>query len=265
MSDFYNFFHQANFNVLEANYMEIGKEWKSMVNEFKHVRIYYIRSGSAELTLTNQTITLEEGYLYFIPAFSVLEGNCKSNMGHYFIHMAPDIFTEHFFKMLLLKNRRPLSREIADYLFLKIIKSSENDSFYSRQASDSALKLLFTNFFEGTKIEETNIGKFTKAFEYIDAHLGEKIYIKDLSKLVCLDDKYFSNIFKQTFGTSVQQHILNKRADRAKELLATDVTIAEISNALGFFDPASFTNFFKKQVGLSPKQFRSKFFKNISR
>ena len=261
MSDFYDFFQQANFNIAEANYMEIGTEWKSMVNDFKHVRIYYVRSGTAELSLINQTITLEEGYLYFVSAFSVLAGNCKSSMGHYFIHIIPDIFTEHFFKMLLLKNRCPMEKEIADYLFLTIIKNKGKNTFYSRQASSSALKLLLSNFFEDTKIEETNLNKFAEVFEYIDAHLGEKIYIKDLSKLVHLDDKYFSNIFKQTFGISIQQHILNKRVDRAKELLSTDMFIAEISDALGFFDPASFTNFFKKHVGLSPKEFRSKFLK----
>lgn len=258
MPDFYNFFRQTDFTILEANYMDIGNDWKNMVGAFKHARMYYIRSGTAELTLTDKILTLEEGYLYFIPAFSVMAGNCKNSMGHYFIHMVPDIFTEHFFKMLPLKSRCPLAKEVADYLFLTIIHNNGVDSFYAHQSTDSALKLLFSQFFEDMKIEETDIGKFAKVFEYIDAHLGEKIYIKNLSSLIYLDDKYFANIFKKTFGVSVQQHILHKRVDQAKKLLTGDMTIAEISNMLGFFDPASFTNFFKKQVGLSPKQFRAK-------
>ena len=47
MASFYNFFQSAKFDIIDAAYMEVGKEWKSMVNDFKHVRIYYIRSGSA--------------------------------------------------------------------------------------------------------------------------------------------------------------------------------------------------------------------------
>ena len=71
MLNFYNFFQSAKLDIQKAAYLDIGKEWKSMVNDFKHVRLYYIRSGCAELTLTNKTVTLEEGYLYFIPAFSI--------------------------------------------------------------------------------------------------------------------------------------------------------------------------------------------------
>lgn len=258
MANFYNFFQTAKFDIENAAYLDVGKEWKHMVDDFKHVRIYYIRSGTAELTLTDKTITLREGYLYFIPAFSILGGNCENHMGHYFIHIIPDLLTEHFFKMLPLKTCCPMDKNIADYLFLTIIKNVGNDSFHSRQATDSALKLLFSQFFDGVKIEETDIGKFAKVFEYIDTHIGEKIYIKDLSALVYLDDVYFSNLFKKTFGISLQQHILRKRIDRAKELLATDITITEITNALGFFDAASFSNFFKKQTSMSPREFRNR-------
>lgn len=260
MASFYNFFQSAKFDIIDAAYMEVGKEWKSMVNDFKHVRIYYIRSGSAELALTNATLPLQEGFLYFVPSLSILEGNCKNCMGHYFIHIIPDILTEHFFKILPLKTCCRMERSIADYLFLTIIKNNGNSSFHSRQATDSALKILFSNFFEGVNIEETDVGKFAKVFEYIDTHIGEKIYIKDLSALVYLDDAYFSNLFKKTFGISLQQHILLKRIDRAKELLATDSTIAEISNSLGFFDAASFSNFFKKQTRMAPKEFRKHLF-----
>ncbi|WP_251548207.1 helix-turn-helix domain-containing protein [Pumilibacter intestinalis] len=260
MLNFYNFFQSAKLDIQKAAYLDIGKEWKSMVNDFKHVRLYYIRSGCAELTLTNKTVTLEEGYLYFIPAFSILEGNCKNHMGHYFVHIIPDILTEHFFKILPLKSKCFLERDIADYLFLTIIKNNEQNSLHSRQATDSALKLLFSYFFEGINIEENDVGKFADVFEYIDTHIGEKIYIKDLSALVYLDDAYFSNLFKKTFGISLQQHILLKRVDRAKELLATNATISEISNQLGFFDAASFSNFFKKQTTMSPKTFRKHLF-----
>lgn len=262
MSNLSNFFQSANIEIAMAGYLDVGSEWKYMVQDFLYVRLYYIRSGSARLTLTNGVLELEEGYLYFIPAFSILNGTCDKQMGHYFIHIIPDLFSEHFFKVLSPKHRCKLDVQTADYLFRTVIFQHEVHSLAAEMATDSALKLIFSYFFAGldTTIAQNNLNRFIKVFNYIDEHIQEKIRIRDLSALVYADDAYFSNLFKKTFGISLQQYILDKRLDRAKSMLATEMTISEIANQLNFFDAASFTNFFKKQVGMTPKDFRLKLF-----
>jgi len=127
---------------------------------------------------------------------------------------------------------------------------------------DSVLKLILSYFFENMQELSVPSGmeRFTKVFEYIDSHINEKIHIKDLSALVYMDDAYFSNLFKKTFGVSLQKYILEKKTDKARYLLSTDMTIADIANALDFYDAASFTNFFKKQTNLTPKDFRKQLF-----
>lgn len=257
-----NFFQSAAFNVVTASYLDVEKEWHNMVNDFKYVRIYYIRSGSAELILTDGTLKLEEGYMYFIPALSILDGTCNHRMGHYFIHIIPDILTESFFKLLKIQTSCKLDKEIADYLFRAIAQNYNKNTFYSQQTTDSALKLILSHFFKDVEPEKTDFSKFAKVFAYIDNHIEEKISIKDLSSLVFLDEVYFSNLFKKTFGISLQSHILQKRTNKAKALLATDATVAEIANTLNFFDAASFTNFFKRQTNMSPKEFRKRLFRN---
>ena len=51
--------------------------------------------------------------------------------------------------------------------------------------------------------------------------------------------------------------------DDAKRLMSsTDLTLAEISNRLGFCNPAYFTNIFRDSEGVSPKKWRKpQFFK----
>ncbi len=261
MNDFYNFLQSTKLDIT-AGYMNVGSEWKYMINDFLYVRIYYIRSGSATLILTNQTLDLEEGYLYFIPAFSILNGSCDKQMGHYFIHITPDILTEHFFKILPLNKKCKMDRQTADYLFPLIVNNYQIETLAAKIMTDSALKLILSNFFIGVEptASQNNLKRFTKVFEYIDEHINEKIYIKDLAALVYTDDGYFSNLFKKTFGISIQKYILEKKTDRAKSLLATSMTISEIANQLNFFDAASFTNFFKKQTNVTPKYFRQKLF-----
>ena len=262
MSNLSNFFQSSKMEIMMAGYLDIGSEWKYMVNDFLYVRLYYIRSGSARLTLTNGTLDLEEGYLYFIPAFSILSGACEQQMGHYFIHIIPDLFSEHFFKVLSPKHCCKLDVQTADYLFRTVIFNHEARTLSAEMATDSALKLIFSYFFAGldTTVTQNNFNRFVKVFNYIDEHIQEKIRISDLSALVYADDAYFSNLFKKTFGISLQKYILDKRMDRAKSMLATEMTISEIANQLNFFDAASFTNFFKKQAGMTPKDFRHKLF-----
>lgn len=262
MKDFYNFFLSTKLNIETAAFLDIGTDWKDMVESFRYVRVYYIRSGTAKLNLVNGTLTLEEGYLYFIPTFSILSGGCDDHMGHYFIHIIPDLLTEHFFKALPLKRRCEMDVATADYLFLLIIQNYKKGTLASEIATDSALKLIFSYFFEGVDAikSKNDINRFASVFRYIDDHIDEKIRIKDLSNLVYSDDGYLSNLFKKTFGISLQQYILEKKTDRAKSLLSTPMTIAEIANMLNFFDAASFTNFFKKQTNMTPKDFRKKLF-----
>ncbi|HUH39630.1 MAG TPA: helix-turn-helix domain-containing protein, partial [Castellaniella sp.] len=46
--------------------------------------------------------------------------------------------------------------------------------------------------------------------------------------------------------------------EASRSLVYTSMTIGEISDALGFSDPAYFTRFFKKGSGVSPKAFRQR-------
>ena len=114
--------HNLNIAIETAAYLDVGREWEKMVESFTYYRLYYVRSGSGTLVLTNKTIELEEGYMYFIPAFSVLGGTCNA-LGHYFIHMIPDATTAHLLKILAVKEKCPLEKSIADYLFTTIAQN----------------------------------------------------------------------------------------------------------------------------------------------
>ena len=265
MNDFYDLFQSAKFDIAVAAYLNVGREWKHMVNDFRYVRIYYIREGNARLELFDRTLELKEGYLYFVPASSVLSGVCEQKLGHYFIHIIPDVFTGHFFRVLDVKYEVPMERETADYLFRTVALLWKDPSAYARIATDSALRLILSHFFLGLDEDAhpLNLKKFAGVFSYIDQHLCERISLKALAGLLYMDEVYFSNLFKKTFGVSPQQYILRKRLDSARLLLSDpETTIAHVAGQLDFCDAAAFTNFFKNQTGITPKEFRHRLFES---
>lgn len=65
--------------------------------------------------------------------------------------------------------------------------------------------------------------------------------------------------FKAEYGTTPYQYLLEKKMNTAKALLLnTSMSISEISEYLGFFNPHYFSNFFKARTGVSPKAYRKR-------
>jgi len=68
---------------------------------------------------------------------------------------------------------------------------------------------------------------------------------------------YFSSIFKRETKMTYMAYLLHVRMEAAKALLlATDLKTFEIAEKVGYADPNYFSFSFKKQVGLSPKDYR---------
>ncbi len=266
MNDFYNLFQSMNFSIFVARYSDVDPTWHSGVPEFRYVRIYYICEGEAEITLTTGRQILRAGYLYFIPSFQILAGDCADHMGHYFIHLIPDVFTEHFFTLLAFEKEIPLAREEADFLFRKVIDHYKEDSTYSRIITNNSIHLILSYFFRSSARnacdgEGHDLSRFVKVFDYIDKHISESIQLSELAGLTYMNKAYFSHLFKKTFGISPQQYIQKKKMDRARMLLADHtLSITEVASDLHFYDSAAFATFFKKYTGMTPKEFRASLF-----
>jgi two-component system response regulator YesN len=70
---------------------------------------------------------------------------------------------------------------------------------------------------------------------------------------------YFSHIFKRETKMTFVNYLLHTRLEAAKEmLLTTDLKTFEIAEKVGYADPNYFSFSFKKQVGMSPKDYRSR-------
>ena len=93
--------------------------------------------------------------------------------------------------------------------------------------------------------------------EYLDEHYTEKIMLEELAEKFFINKFYLSKIFKETYGTTVNNYLISKRITRAKQLLRfTDMTVDEIGNAVGMGDANYFSRTFRKVEGISPREYR---------
>jgi AraC family transcriptional regulator, transcriptional activator of pobA len=74
-----------------------------------------------------------------------------------------------------------------------------------------------------------------------------------------LSPKYFGDLIKKETGKSAQEYIHLKLIDLAKDkIVDTSKTVSEVAYELGFKYPSHFTRFFKRQVGNTPNEYRTK-------
>ena len=95
--------------------------------------------------------------------------------------------------------------------------------------------------------------------DYIDRNYKKDISAKDVASILGYSDVYFSKVFKQLFDDNFINYLTGLRINRAKELLKdVSFNIKEVGKSVGYADSNYFTKVFKRSVGMSPSEYRSK-------
>lgn len=91
---------------------------------------------------------------------------------------------------------------------------------------------------------------------YIEDHIDEDLTLDHLSEIFFVSKYHISHVFKANLGISVHQFITKKRLRLCKDAISYHTNLTEICILYGFKDYTSFFRAFKKEFGMSPKEFK---------
>lgn len=91
--------------------------------------------------------------------------------------------------------------------------------------------------------------------EYIQENLDQNVSLAELAEIAKLSPYHFARLFKQSTGLPPHQYQIKCRVDRAKDLLKTNLAIADIAQIVGFSSQGHLNYHFKRLVGITPKAF----------
>jgi len=93
--------------------------------------------------------------------------------------------------------------------------------------------------------------------EYVHANLGVDFGILELAKLVQLNVDSFIRAFRVSVGVPPHSYIVMRRIEHARALLRDrSLSIPEIAGRSGFGSESSFTRAFRREMRLSPREYR---------
>lgn len=107
-------------------------------------------------------------------------------------------------------------------------------------------------------VTDTMRGIVRQAAEWIDGHYSEELSLGSLAEQYHVESSYFSKVFRQEIGENLIFYITNKRIEKAKEYVKnTEMNLAEVAFLVGYDDYTYFSRVFKKNTGMSPREYRS--------
>ena len=99
--------------------------------------------------------------------------------------------------------------------------------------------------------------RLERVTDFIDAYLGEDLSVETLANEACLSPFHFSRAFMAAAGTTPYRYLTDRRAEKAKSLIAEGgLPLADIAKLCGFSSQTQFTRCFKRIVGTTPGAYR---------
>ena len=97
-----------------------------------------------------------------------------------------------------------------------------------------------------------------EALIFINLNISSNLTVKRVAHEVGLSPDYLTRLFKKELGVNIIKYINKKRIYTSIKLLKdTSLSIEEIGDLIGLSNTSYFYTLFKKQIGISPKQYRN--------
>jgi AraC family transcriptional regulator len=229
-----------------------------------HEGVAYVDSGSA------QAAQFSPGEVSFTPP-GVSIRTIFPAVRSIYILQSPETYDAICSELVLggtihFETRFPINDPLVSQIVSTITYETEKDFLDHTlvEALNTALAVKMVRHFIGpSKIapplsNRLSRGRMQRVRDYIDAHLDDRLTLADLAGVACLSPYHFSRSFKLALGINPQQYLIQRRLERAKTLmLRTNHPLAWVAQEAGFSDQSHLTSVFRRQIGMTPGQFRA--------
>jgi AraC-like DNA-binding protein len=228
-----------------------------------------------DISVDNRTYRVEKGYLIFIPSMCSHEIP-KNEKGYNVLTVIGGIsLLKNCFNLFSAVAKEPAMYDLnlAENRKIKELICECKELISSSKSEDGLLIMgnayaIFAHLFKKLSQNKSasaenndyrKIQNVEKALELIKTGYNKSLTVKDAARITGYSQSNFCKIFKEVVGESFHHMLNRRRIECAKNLLlATNMSVAEISAEVGFYEPKAFCRVFKSFLNITPGQYRNR-------
>ena len=100
--------------------------------------------------------------------------------------------------------------------------------------------------------------RLCRARAFIDHCYDHPLSLDQISSQACFSRYHFLRLFRQAFNKTPHQYLIERRIEKAKELLTNNLRVTDVCFEVGFQSLGSFSSLFHKYVGHAPVNYRQR-------
>jgi AraC-like DNA-binding protein len=256
------------------------------------IEIVYIWEGSGTHLVNNLPLTVQKGDVLFFNLGDTHAYLPTDKMGIYNCLINPEFFggelinSNNALDILTLVSFKDFERQLVDILpkvafvgkeMLEIEELLEDMYAEFRQKENGYREVLvsymtifliklFRKFKQKHEADLSTVGKLTPdILSFIEQNYNQKLSLKELAQENCYTPSYFSQVFKECFGTTFTDYLQDRRIEKALELLKNDtLSIEQVGFEIGYADKKQFYKSFRQRMGLTPGAYKRKIINNTT-
>lgn len=242
------------------------------------IELLCILSGNMQYNVNGKVILLHQGEGIFINARQLHFGYCEEKtecvflciLLHPILLCASRTAEETCVSPLLLNENIPFYHFKGQTDWERDVLSSIRKIYEIRNDPLSALKIQ-RSFFdiwihlcenvisipEANVVSSHNLSVLKKMISFLHENFSEKVKLVEIARAGGISKTGCCTIFKRYLNKTPNEYLTQLRLRKAIELLiTTDMTVLEISDAVGFSGASYFTETFRKFYGCTPSRYR---------
>lgn len=239
-------------------------DWKDYgFHQNDTLEISILLEGQGVFEWMRRKYTIEAGQVILVPPYlhHRYEGMNKNRYGVMHLGNIPTRLMELFSE--LVNDSEPtiivlsrLDKERFERLFRELLRISSLPLKNKQRNYEAWVEVIILFLIEHSQKDQQAL-TVTRAADYIRENLQHGIQISALAELAGLTEPTFRRLFEEIYHMSPKQYQQQSKMSEAKWLLSSsNKEVQEIAEQVGFARLHSFSQWFKKQEGVSPSEWR---------
>ncbi len=219
--------------------------------------------NDVDITTPNGIIRVEANACYVYPTNTPIHFKSIGPLLHNWFHFDEDSASEWInagleFNHVYYINPSDFITNIVHQIELEYTTKQKNyEKMINAKIRELFIKIGRSNEQSSLSVSNVILDKISDLRIVMLRSLSEKWNIKRMAEYVHLSPSHFHSVYKEIYGVSPNQDLINARINSAKNMLLDDqMSISKIAYELGYSSPDQFSHQFSHMTGFSPRKYR---------